>query len=234
MIAFSNNRNGHTTLYAGTWFRSKLEAQFALFFDRLDIRWWYERYVFQIGKWNYTPDFLVHFTWSERQSSRRLNALLWETTDEMFDLLCEDSDETDKTDSRNDSMTDLEEEPTADLAKCDPAAFFIEVKPIFVTERWESLLHNPTQPLIDRDGEWQFLKAHQVACAGYKVIIMSGEYFCREAETNAIPMLHLPMMLKAELTKNFRGAQGKIPFLRAMSAARGMRFSDTYTVQVKQ
>jgi hypothetical protein len=46
------------TFYAGTTFRSRLEARWAVFFDHLGLRWFYEYEGFELadGSW-YLPDF---------------------------------------------------------------------------------------------------------------------------------------------------------------------------------
>jgi hypothetical protein len=48
------------TRYAGCHFRSRLEARWAVFFDRLDIEWQYEPEGFDLGRagW-YLPDFRI-------------------------------------------------------------------------------------------------------------------------------------------------------------------------------
>lgn len=49
------------TNYKGIKFRSKLEAQWAVFFDECDIEWEYEPQGYKLnnGQW-YLPDFLLH------------------------------------------------------------------------------------------------------------------------------------------------------------------------------
>lgn len=47
------------TRYAGHRFRSRLEARWAVFFDRLGIRWQYEPQGFNIQWRPYLPDFLL-------------------------------------------------------------------------------------------------------------------------------------------------------------------------------
>lgn len=49
-------RSGIPTLYAGTWFRSRLEAKWAAFFDLVRWSWTYE----PIDSPGYIPDFLIH------------------------------------------------------------------------------------------------------------------------------------------------------------------------------
>jgi hypothetical protein len=47
------------TRYAGCRFRSRLEARWAVFFNRLGIRWEYEPEGFQLDSGLYLPDFLL-------------------------------------------------------------------------------------------------------------------------------------------------------------------------------
>ena len=49
------------TFYAGTKFRSRLEARWAIFFDHCGIKWEYEPegYLLEDGTC-YLPDFLLH------------------------------------------------------------------------------------------------------------------------------------------------------------------------------
>lgn len=47
------------TKYAGHLFRSRLEARWAVFFDRMDIEWEYEAEAFQTSAGNYLPDFRI-------------------------------------------------------------------------------------------------------------------------------------------------------------------------------
>lgn len=47
------------TQYAGCRFRSRLEARWAVFFDRLGIRWEYEPQGFAGPGWRYLPDFYL-------------------------------------------------------------------------------------------------------------------------------------------------------------------------------
>src|SRR6516225_10627508 len=54
--ALAAPRKGRPTVYAGIEFRSRLEARWACFFDRLRVRWVYEPFD---GN-RYTPDFLLH------------------------------------------------------------------------------------------------------------------------------------------------------------------------------
>jgi len=79
------------THYAGCRFRSRLEARWAVFFDRLGIRWEYEPQGFQVtyrlsladGTFNYLPDFWLpnYKLWvevkgslTEPEAERLLNA----------------------------------------------------------------------------------------------------------------------------------------------------------------
>ena len=45
------------TKYAGRYFRSRLEARWAIWFDVMNIRWEYENQGFSIGDDRYLPDF---------------------------------------------------------------------------------------------------------------------------------------------------------------------------------
>lgn len=47
---------GIKTFYAGTWFRSRLEARWAFLFDSLGLKWEYEPFDAN----GYIPDFLLH------------------------------------------------------------------------------------------------------------------------------------------------------------------------------
>lgn len=47
------------THYNGYWFRSRLEARWAVFFDRAGIEYQYEPEGFQVGKISYLPDFFL-------------------------------------------------------------------------------------------------------------------------------------------------------------------------------
>jgi hypothetical protein len=53
------DRRGTTATYAGTLFRSHLEARYAIFFDQLDLKWEYEPQGFVIDGTAYLPDFVV-------------------------------------------------------------------------------------------------------------------------------------------------------------------------------
>jgi hypothetical protein len=53
-------RSGLPGSYAGTLFRSHLEARWAIFFDRLDLKWEYEPQGFDLGGTLYLPDFAVY------------------------------------------------------------------------------------------------------------------------------------------------------------------------------
>ena len=65
------------TQYRGCWFRSRLEARWAVFFDALGIRWEYEKEGFEITslweerRWRYLPDFYLTDlkTWVEVKGS---------------------------------------------------------------------------------------------------------------------------------------------------------------------
>lgn len=48
------------TRYAGCHFRSRLEARYAVFFDRLGIQWEYEPEGYETPYGRYLPDFLLH------------------------------------------------------------------------------------------------------------------------------------------------------------------------------
>ncbi len=45
------------TTYAGVEFRSRIEARWALFFDKLGVSWSYEREGYELPTGNYLPDF---------------------------------------------------------------------------------------------------------------------------------------------------------------------------------
>src|SRR5438552_327551 len=47
------------TWYGKNWFRSKLEAKWAVFFDQLGLSWCYEPGEFDLGDRKYTPDFWI-------------------------------------------------------------------------------------------------------------------------------------------------------------------------------
>lgn len=48
------------TRYKGFWFRSRLEARWAVFFDSLDLSWSYEVQGFRLSNsLNYLPDFFI-------------------------------------------------------------------------------------------------------------------------------------------------------------------------------
>lgn len=47
------------TLYRGIEFRSRLEAKWAVFFDRLKLPWAYEPFTYYFNGFQYTPDFLI-------------------------------------------------------------------------------------------------------------------------------------------------------------------------------
>lgn len=51
--------NGKTipTFYNATTFRSRLEARWAVFFDQLGVRWFYEHEGFELPSGRYVPDF---------------------------------------------------------------------------------------------------------------------------------------------------------------------------------
>ncbi len=54
------------TLYDGCWFRSRLEARWAVVFNTLGIRWSYEHEGFLVGNECYLPDFYLNgFGWVE-------------------------------------------------------------------------------------------------------------------------------------------------------------------------
>ena len=64
------------TRYAGCRFRSRLEARWAVFLDRLGEQWWYEFEVYDVdGRW-YLPDFLLP-AWPDFRGHRPpMNVLL--------------------------------------------------------------------------------------------------------------------------------------------------------------
>lgn len=48
------------TLYSGIWFRSRLEARWAMYFDLLGVEWIYEMEGFKVGRGEfYLPDFFL-------------------------------------------------------------------------------------------------------------------------------------------------------------------------------
>lgn len=53
-------RSGLPGHYAGTLFRSHLEARWAIFFDHLDLKWEYEPQGFDLDGTLYLPDFAVY------------------------------------------------------------------------------------------------------------------------------------------------------------------------------
>lgn len=58
------------TLYKGYRFRSRLEARWAVFFDRLGLTWQYEPEGFELVTGRYLPDFLVEGVWVEVKPTR--------------------------------------------------------------------------------------------------------------------------------------------------------------------
>jgi len=65
----NNNENpigAIPTRYRSCWFRSRLEARWAVFFDRMGIGWQYEPQGYYVGGKPYLPDFLLDCgTWVE-------------------------------------------------------------------------------------------------------------------------------------------------------------------------
>lgn len=64
------------TLYKGNYFRSRLEARWALFFDGIGVRWEYEAEGYDLGDGvKYLPDFWFpdHRMYGEVKPSERLN-----------------------------------------------------------------------------------------------------------------------------------------------------------------
>lgn len=60
------------TRYKGCWFRSRLEARWAVFFDYIGCKWEYEPEGFNLGnRMYYLPDFLIH------DVTGRFNGDLW-------------------------------------------------------------------------------------------------------------------------------------------------------------
>jgi hypothetical protein len=53
--------HGVETRYKGVQFKSRLEARWAVFFDKLGLRWEYEPELFQLPSGGYLPDFAL--TW---------------------------------------------------------------------------------------------------------------------------------------------------------------------------
>lgn len=47
------------TRYGGCWFRSRIEARWAVFFTRLGLEWEYEQQGFKLDRSRYLPDFLL-------------------------------------------------------------------------------------------------------------------------------------------------------------------------------
>lgn len=60
MIATSRTIRAIPTTYAGCKFRSRLEARWAVFFDRLGIVWEYEAQGYLTAHGAYLPDFVLH------------------------------------------------------------------------------------------------------------------------------------------------------------------------------
>src|SRR5258706_10167416 len=48
-----------STFYNGCLFRSRLEARWAVFFDRMGLKWTYEPEGFTDGRTRYLPDFQI-------------------------------------------------------------------------------------------------------------------------------------------------------------------------------
>lgn len=63
------------TLYNGTWFRSRLEARWAAFFDFAEWRWTYE----PVDTSNYAPDFMLAF---KRPLFVEVKPLTWSDLDD--------------------------------------------------------------------------------------------------------------------------------------------------------
>jgi len=62
MVSMHNQYHGQDskhTWYGKNWFRSKLEAKWAVFFDQLGLIWRYEPCKFDLGDGTYTPDFWI-------------------------------------------------------------------------------------------------------------------------------------------------------------------------------
>ena len=51
-----------TTTYKDTRFKSRLEARWAVFFDRMQIEWYYEPFTYYFNGYQYTPDFVIDNT----------------------------------------------------------------------------------------------------------------------------------------------------------------------------
>jgi hypothetical protein len=59
------------TRYAGCKFRSRLEARWAVFFDRMRIPWDYEPEAFETSAGNYLPDFQIDIPQHENHGGHR-------------------------------------------------------------------------------------------------------------------------------------------------------------------
>lgn len=87
------------TRYAGCRFRSRLEARWAIFFDRLDVEWEYEPEGFETSAGWYLPDFHLprlggwvevkggSFTQRDRARAAAFGAAKWAECGEKFRVL---------------------------------------------------------------------------------------------------------------------------------------------------
>jgi hypothetical protein len=74
----SRYRGQHSkhTWYGKNWFRSKLEAKWAVFYDQLGLSWRYEPGPFDLGDRTYTPDFWIE-EWRCHVEIKFLAKKLW-------------------------------------------------------------------------------------------------------------------------------------------------------------
>jgi hypothetical protein len=73
------------TRYAGCKFRSRLEARWAVFFDRMRIPWEYEPDGFKTSAGNYLPDFKIRIPQPEEHGHGEPHSQWFEVKPEEFD-----------------------------------------------------------------------------------------------------------------------------------------------------
>ena len=73
------------TEYAGCRFRSRLEARWAMFFDRMRIKWDYEPDAFATSMGNYLPDFSIRIPQPEAHGHGEPHAQWFEVKPDEFD-----------------------------------------------------------------------------------------------------------------------------------------------------
>lgn len=191
-----NQANGRSTYYASMWFRSVNEARFAVLFDRLGIPWQYESYHFRIGeRWTYTPDFVIDFLSLPEGVDEIIPDRLWPNINY--------------------------EAPSPSYEQS--GLLFIEAKPSLKLARWQDILRVPGFKLDRKEGDWQFVKAHQASCSGWAVSIWSGECFDWDTDWN-IKAVQLPDVVNLITWE----------VLDALDAARGFRFAKKYQVQLER